>query len=522
MSRARRIVIHGSVKGHNHDSKITLAAVFHQDFARETGLAGIGSVDDDENAAGLDRFLQSLETLVGRASTEQRLPKGTVHASARSEGQRRQRASTEQRERSDDESSQRSQYAAHESALGCSRSKIGLFYGDRAFVPHFIASDEVARAFRNTSTFQLQEGGLSRPGRRHQRVFDVAHRKRPMHSTCQDIALRVATLCSTVRCAGLMVIVATVCWLFACGASEPRHESIASPMAQPSIPATDLGERAWARAARLLTLPRALGDPRRSVSIDALRRELERIGAQTIERVDHDANDPRTGHVVALTELIGHVRPEASKQFVLASHFDVRHVAEREPDPRRRQRPIPGANDGTSGVALVLELALALTSALPNEVGFAVILFDGEELGYPDFGGYCMGSRHIAERIQAGKHPILARARFGVVLDMVGDRDLSILVEPGSREQHRALVEHIWDTARRIGATHFHAEEGPRLLDDHVFLGEAGIPSVLVIDYAYPHWHTQADTWDKLSATSFREVGDTLVAALTSWWAHHP
>ncbi|MCY1062031.1 M28 family peptidase [Nannocystis sp. SCPEA4] len=257
--------------------------------------------------------------------------------------------------------------------------------------------------------------------------------------------------------------------------------------------------------------PRALGDPARAGAIEALAADLRAAGATTVERLDHDGADPITGRAFAMTTLLGHVRPEAARRFILATHFDTRPWAESDPDPARREQPIVGANDGTSGVAVALELAPLLVRQLPPDVGLTVILFDGEELGRPDLGPYLAGSRALAAAIAQGRFPLAARAEFGVVLDMVGDRDLRIQPDRASLAQHPALVERIWSIGQTHGFVAFDREPLPvPLLDDHVPLSEAGVPSVLLIDYDYPAWHTHADTRDQLDARSLGAVGETL------------
>jgi glutaminyl-peptide cyclotransferase len=276
------------------------------------------------------------------------------------------------------------------------------------------------------------------------------------------------------------------------------------------------GARALARVRELLAeYPRALGDPARTAAIDRLEGDLRATGATLVERLEHSGADPRGGRNFAMTTLIAHVRPDAARRFVLASHFDTRPWAESDPDPTRRERPIPGANDGTSGVAVLLELAPRLAARLPPDVGFTVILFDGEELGRPDVGPYCAGSRALAGELARGRFPLVARAEFGIVLDMVGDRDLEIRPDPMSLRQHPALVDRVWS----IGQAHGHrafVREPPTtlLLDDHVPLSEAGVPSILLIDYDYPPWHTHADTLDKLGERSLEAVGETLRLAV--------
>ncbi len=275
------------------------------------------------------------------------------------------------------------------------------------------------------------------------------------------------------------------------------------------------GATALARTQILMDWPRGLGVPTRADSIEALAQMLEMGGATRIERQRLTAVDPGTGDTFALVNLFGHVRPEAPRRFVLATHFDTRPWADEDPDPRWHDRPVPGANDGTSGVAVVLELMPVLERSLPPDVGLTVILFDGEELGRPDHGGYCMGSRHFAREALEDPPWWLASAQLGIVLDMVGDRDLHIPIEPSSVRNASGLVDRLWSVAQRRGHPQFeptHRSFG--ILDDHAFLTEAGVPSVLIIDREYDAWHTHRDTIDRVSAQSLAAVGDTVLFTL--------
>lgn len=289
----------------------------------------------------------------------------------------------------------------------------------------------------------------------------------------------------------------------------------------------DTGERfsgaaALARVDQLLDrYPRALGDARRAGAVEALAADLQAAGAAQVERLEHRGADPATGASFDMTTLVGHVRPEAPRRFILATHFDTRPWAESDPDPSRRDQPIVGANDGTSGLAVVLELVPLLVRQLPPDLGVTVILFDGEELGRPDVGPYLAGSRALATEVLHGRFPLVARAEFGVVLDMVGDRDLRIQPDRASLAQHPALIERIWSIGQAHGFTAFDAAPlSVPLLDDHVPLHEAGVPSILLIDYDYPAWHTHADTRDKLDARSLGAVGETLRLAFLDLAAH--
>lgn len=278
------------------------------------------------------------------------------------------------------------------------------------------------------------------------------------------------------------------------------------------------GAAAYERLQTLLALPRAPGHSRRERSIAALTEMMTAAGLEQVTRIEHEETDPLTHRSVPLVNLLGWFRPQAERVFVLATHFDTPPRAHEDPDPGRRQRPVPGANDGTSGLAVILELVPLLRLQLPEDVGFAVVLFDGEELGDPRFGGYMMGSRHVGELLRRGELPALARAELGIVLDMVGDVNLELTLDPASETAHPELQDHVWSTAESLGAVPFVREPGRPISDDNTALTAAGIPSVLVIDPEYTHWHTTRDDLSAVSARSLGTVGEVVRVALIRWF----
>ncbi|MEM7154374.1 MAG: M28 family peptidase [Myxococcota bacterium] len=304
-------------------------------------------------------------------------------------------------------------------------------------------------------------------------------------------------------------------------ASEQPAAAATSAVAEPREPSPSAapphfsGQAALARLEVLMGHSRSLGDPKRGDSIEALAEMLRDVGAEQIERRPFRATDPATGRTFDLVNLFGHLRPDAPRRFVVATHFDTRPWADEEADPEAHQTPVPGANDGTSGVAVLLELLPMLVAALPSDVGVTVILFDGEELGHPGAGGYCMGSRSFAERVARERPAWFQNAELGIVLDMVGDRDLRLPIDPGSAAHHPELIDRLWAVAQRRGHTQFVPEHRAySILDDHEFLARSGVPSVLLIDKEYPPWHTRADTIDQVSAQSLGAVGDTVLHTL--------
>jgi glutaminyl-peptide cyclotransferase len=209
-----------------------------------------------------------------------------------------------------------------------------------------------------------------------------------------------------------------------------------------------------------------------------------------------------------MTNVIASFRPDLKTRLMFCAHWDCRAFADFDPNPANRKRPVPGANDGASGTAVLLQVAAVLKSA-PPPVGVDLVFFDGEDSGLQaDLSTWCLGSRHFAS-----VRPKVSAPRYAVLLDMIGDRDLFLPVESNSRHYAPGIVDLVWDTASRLGLSAFSAAEGYEVMDDHLELIKAGIPAVDIIDLDYPHWHTVQDTPDKCSPQSLQAVG-TLVLHL--------
>ncbi len=184
---------------------------------------------------------------------------------------------------------------------------------------------------------------------------------------------------------------------------------------------------------------------------------------------------------------------------LLGAHYDSRMLADHDPDQSLRDQPVPGANDGASGVAVLLELARSLPAELPVDV--RLVFFDAEDNGGIDNWDWILGSRAFVRELQEIPQAV-------IIIDMIGDADLQIYYEKNSDE---ALRKAIWEKAAQLGyGSEFIPEEKFSMLDDHTPFLEAGIPAVDIIDFDYPYWHTTLDTVDKVSQESLAAVGETL------------
>ncbi len=191
---------------------------------------------------------------------------------------------------------------------------------------------------------------------------------------------------------------------------------------------------------------------------------------------------------------------------ILGAHFDSRIFADQDPDPAKRSQPVPGADDGASGVAVLLELARVLPENLKSQVW--LVFFDAEDQGEIQGWDWLLGSKYFADSLTSAPDAV-------VVLDMIGDADLNIYQE---RNSTPALVKAIWDEAAQAGyAKQFIPQLKFSMLDDHTPFLQRGFPAVDVIDFNYPYWHTTADTADKVSPGSLKAVGDTILKWIESY-----
>jgi hypothetical protein len=209
-----------------------------------------------------------------------------------------------------------------------------------------------------------------------------------------------------------------------------------------------------------------------------------------------------------LTNIMASFYPEKKQRMLLCTHWDTRPMADRDPDSSLWDRPILGANDGASGVAVLLEIAGIISRKKPKW-GVDIILFDGEDYGPEDeLEKFCLGSKYFAKN--KGEY----KPEFGILLDMVGDEDLNIYKEGYSTRYAKEVVDLVWGTARRLEIDCFFDSTKYFIYDDHIPLLEVGIPCIDVIDYDYPFWHTTQDTPDKCSPESLQKIGEVLIEIL--------
>lgn len=208
-----------------------------------------------------------------------------------------------------------------------------------------------------------------------------------------------------------------------------------------------------------------------------------------------------------LRNFIARFNVTAPKRLLLLAHWDSRPVSD-SPLSRDSSHAVIGANDGGSGVALLLGVADVLKRT-PPAIGVDLLFVDGEDYG--DFtknpNDVLIGSRYYGAHQLPGERPL-----YAVLFDLIADKDLQIYQEGNSLVGAPEVVELVWDTAKKLGyAGYFIATPKHTLIDDHLELQKAGIRAIDVVDFDYPSWHTQYDTIEKVSPASLQVVGDVAV-----------
>jgi len=227
--------------------------------------------------------------------------------------------------------------------------------------------------------------------------------------------------------------------------------------------------------------------------------------------MDEKISHPYERRYITLTNYLARFNLDADYRIMIMAHWDTREFADQDLNPENRSLPILGANDGASGVAILLVLAEILHAIPPLNIGIDLLFVDGEDMGKsgdPDkFGlGTQAFSKHVPE----------PRPQFAICIDMVADQEQKFPVEQFSLQQAPEIVQSIWSLANDLGYTQFESRIGKPIMDDHYFLYKyAKIPAIDIIDFEYPnkeinYWHTLQDIPENCSMESLDAVGTVM------------
>ncbi len=229
------------------------------------------------------------------------------------------------------------------------------------------------------------------------------------------------------------------------------------------------------------------------------------------------------GSEIKCRNIIGEYNPDASKRLLLLAHWDCRPWADNDPDPARRREPVPGANDGASGVAVLLEVARQLSVNAPK-IGVDILLTDAEDWGDSGAGNddtWALGTQYWA----ANPHKPGYRPMYGILLDMVGAGGAVFAREYFSTYYARGFVDEVWRVAQAAGyGDYFVDDSGGAITDDHIFVNRAGIPCIDIIDQSgdggtgfFKQWHTTGDTLDIIDPATLKAVGQTVLNVIYNY-----
>jgi glutaminyl-peptide cyclotransferase len=309
----------------------------------------------------------------------------------------------------------------------------------------------------------------------------------------------------SIRSSGLFVLFAvSLAWCLGCDDASTTSTAQAAPPQKAVKNAFD-GPAAYAYLKQICAFgPRYSGSKGMREQRAFLVEHFQKLGAKVTQQ-EFQARHPQSGGGVAMSNLFIEWHPERKERVLLVAHYDTRPFPDR--DPRNPRGNFIGANDGGSGVAVLMQLGKAMPK-FDSAVGVDFLLVDGEELVFQEGNPYCLGSEHFAKQYVAD--PPAHKYRYGVVLDMVGAKNMQLRMEGNSMrwEDTQPLVRQIWATAARLGVREFVHQLGDQVTDDHVPLHDiAKIPTCDIIGWPYEAWHTQADVPAQCSAVSLGKVG---------------
>ncbi len=299
-------------------------------------------------------------------------------------------------------------------------------------------------------------------------------------------ATRKSGFLRSIVCTG---VVCLALWMAGCQATPTLPVLPATPTAQPPAKTFDGGAAYQHVQAQMALGPRPVGTDARKATANYIIAQLEAMG-WSVERQVFEHQGVALENVIAKSGA-------GQKPILLGAHYDTRSRADK--DSEHPNDPVPGANDGASGVAVLLELARVVDrSTLKSPVW--LVFFDGEDRGRIAGWEFSVGARYMATHLTVAPQAV-------VVADMIGDADQQVYMEIGSEP---ALSQELWGVARQLGIATFYAETKWSLIDDHLPFKEQGIPAALLIDFDYPYWHTTQDTLDKVSPSSLENIGRVL------------
>lgn len=315
------------------------------------------------------------------------------------------------------------------------------------------------------------------------------------------------------------------CSALALAACQKTNNTPAAPKPQEILSVDFSADSAYKYTADQVAFgPRVPGTEAHAKCLDYMVSTLSRFGAEV--EIQEGEGTNYLGKPEKIKNVIGRIQPQKANRIILCAHWDCRPFADNDPDPKKRDTPIDGANDGASGVGVLLEVARQL-QLKQSKIGVDIIFFDVEDMGTPSHKSgikylpdtWCLGSQFWGQSDMGRK----SQARFAILLDMVGAPNATFHKESFSQQWASNIVDMIWQRARRMGfGANFVDANGGYITDDHYYIHKlTNIPAVDIIHYDNQtessfgsYWHTHQDTMDNVDKATLNAVGSVVLGVI--------
>ena len=339
------------------------------------------------------------------------------------------------------------------------------------------------------------------------------HQQEPLNNLVKLLNMKTSHI--------LLLSTALLIALSSCNQNRQNTEPKEEPVTMQAAPFSS--DSAYIFAEKQVAFgPRVPNTPAHGKCAEYLESTLRRYTRNVI--VQRGTVNAYDGTALKFSNIIGSFNPEAKVRVLLLSHWDSRPVADHDPDPAKRRQPVDAANDGASGVGILLEVARQLSIKQPA-IGVDILLVDAEDYGAPEDAAsnatddWALGSQYWAKN----PHKAGYTARFGILLDMVGATDARFTLEGTTMKYAPDIARKVWAIGEQLGyGDIFSSQETNAITDDHVYINEIiRIPTIDIIQYDpttssgfYKNWHTTHDNMDGLSKETLQAVGSTVLTTV--------